>query len=323
MIGTLYFFKDENKMAKFGYSSGDKKQMNRSMRLSFAVGIFMLVMKTYAYMITGSSAILSDAAESIVHVFAVGFAAYSMWLSLKPADHDHTYGHDRVAFFSAGFEGALIMFAALYIIYEAINKLIYGFELQNIDLGLIYVVLATLINGFLGFYLVYQGKKYHSLVLEADGKHILTDCLTSVGVVVALVLTRVTGWMVFDPAIAILIGLNILFTGIKLIRNAIRGLMDETDPKIDEKIYAQLKKLSGEYKIAFHRLRHRNAGNRLLIEVHLLFPDTLSISKAHEVATQMEKHVEEYFDLPVEFISHLEPFEGHDEIHTQLLGREG
>src|ERR1700722_479768 len=111
--------------------------MKFSMKLSFLVGLFMLFFKTYAYIITGSTAILSDAAESVVHVFAVGFAAYSMWLSLKPADHDHTYGHDRIAFFSAGFEGALIMLAALYIIYEAIHKLIFGFEVQNIDLGML------------------------------------------------------------------------------------------------------------------------------------------------------------------------------------------
>lgn len=283
----------------------------------------MLVMKTYAYMITGSAAILSDAAESVVHVFAVGFAAYSMWLSLKPADRDHTYGHDRIAFFSAGFEGALIMLAACYIIFEGIHKLIFGFELENIDLGMLYICLATAINGILGFYLVYQGKKYYSLVLEADGKHILTDCLTSLGVITALVLTRVTGWMAIDPIIAIMIGINILWTGVKLIRNAIRGLMDEADPKMDKKITKILERLTAECHATYHNLRHRNAGNRLMIEVHLLFPDRCTISEAHRMATQMEREIEEHFEIPVEFISHLEPFEGHDAIHSELLGRPG
>lgn len=219
-------------MAKFGYSVEEKKQMNFSMRLSFGVGVFMLVMKAYAYYITGSTAILSDAAESVVHIFAVGFAAYSMWLSLKPPDQDHPYGHDRIAFFSAGFEGALILFAALYIIYHAILKLIYGCELENLDIGMLFVFIATLMNGALGCYLVYGGKKYHSIVLEADGKHILTDCATSLGVIVALVLTKVTGWVFFDPLIAIIIGINILCTGVKLIYHSISGLMDQSDPKM-------------------------------------------------------------------------------------------
>ncbi|MCB1181175.1 MAG: cation transporter [Chlamydiia bacterium] len=305
------------------YTLSDKKKMNRAMRISFCVGIFMLVMKTYAYFITDSSAILSDAAESIVHVFAVGFAVYSMWLSLKPADRDHAYGHDRIAFFSAGFEGALILIAAIFIVYQAIFKLIHGIELKHIDLGMLFVVVATTLNGFLGIYLVLRGKKYCSLVLEADGKHILTDCFTSLGVIIALVLTRLTGWLILDPLIAIAIGLNILWTGTKLIRNAVSGLMDRIDPILVKKLERLLTSLSVEFRIEFHRLRYRNGGNRLLIETHLLFPKTLSISEAHEVATKIEKRLEEAIEDPLEFITHLEPIEGHDEIHTKLLGRAG
>lgn len=297
--------------------------MNRAMSLSLVVGVFMLLLKTYAFFLTGSAAILSDSAESIVHVFAVGFAAFSMWLSHKPADANHTYGHDRITFFSAGFEGALIMIAALFILFQAMQKLFFVHELENLDQGMLYISIATVLNGVLGVYLVRSGKKFHSLVLEADGKHILTDCLTSLGVIIALILTHVTGWIYFDPILAILIGLNILWTGAKLLHNAFHGLMDRADPSLDGKIRTLLNTISEEYRIHYHHLRHRDAGNRLLIEVHLLFPCNLSISKAHELATRIEQKVESAFEKPTELITHLEPIEGHDEIHTRVLGREG
>ena len=310
-------------MGKITYTRDERRDMNRAMRLSLAVGFFMLVIKCYAYFLTGSSAILSDSAESIVHVFAVGFAAYSMWLSHKPADGDHTYGHDRITFFSAGFEGGLIIVAAVFILYQAIQKIFYGFELENLDAGMAFISLATILNGGLGFYLVKQGKRYHSLVLEADGKHILTDCLTSLGVILALVLTRLSGWIYFDPIIAILIALNILWTGIRLMYNAFHGLMDRADPSLDERIRTLLNETAAKYQVDYHNIRHRNAGNRLLIEVHLLFPNEISISRAHEVATHIEHQMESAFDKPTELVTHLEPLEGHDEIHIRLLGHEG
>lgn len=309
-------------MAKL-YSRSERKRMNKAMRLSLSIGFFMLVIKTYAYFLTGSAAILSDAAESVVHVFAVGFAAYSMWLSHKPADEDHTYGHDRITFFSAGFEGALIMIAAFFILYQAIQKILHGFELENLDEGMLFISIATILNGGLGFYLMRLGNTFHSLVLEADGKHILTDCITSLGVILALVLTRLTGWIYFDPILAILIGCNILWTGSRLIYNAFHGLMDRADPSLDAEIRALLEEETSKMGIRFHHLRHRNAGNRLMVEVHLLFSCNLAISKAHELATQIERKVEESFDKPTELITHLEPIEGHDEIHKRLLGHEG
>lgn len=310
-------------MGKIIYSPEERKRMNRAMRLSLAVGFLMLVIKCYAYFLTGSTAILSDSTESVIHVFAVGFAVYSMWLSHKPADRDHTYGHDRITFFSAGFEGGMIIIAALFIIYQAIQKILYGFELENLDLGVLIIAFATALNGGLGFYLVREGKRFHSLVLEADGKHILTDCVTSLGVIIALILTYVTGWIYFDPIIALLIGLNILWTGVKLLHKAFHGLMDRTDPALDLKIRRFLTEAVKKYQVRYHNVRHRNAGNRLLIEVHLLFPNDFSISEAHEVATNIESSIEMEFEKPTELVTHLEPIEGHDEIHARLLGHEG
>ncbi|MFZ0565792.1 MAG: cation diffusion facilitator family transporter [Chlamydiales bacterium] len=312
-----------HRMGEIVYTPEECRQMNRSMRLSFFVGVLMLFLKTYAYFITGSAAILSDAAESVVHVFAVGFAVYSMWLSHKPADVDHTYGHDRIAFFSSGFEGGLIIIAAFYILYQALQKVIFGFELENLDKGMLFVSLATALNGVLGLYLIQRGKQYHSIVLEADGKHILADCLTSLGVIIALILTRLTGWIYFDPLLAFIVGLNILWTGGRLIYSSVQGLMDRSDPKLDKQIRHLLDQETEILNLQYHHLRHRNAGNRLLIEVHLLFPCDLPIAKAHELATHIEQRIETTFQQPIELVTHLEPLEGHDEIHTALLGREG
>ncbi len=293
--------------------------MSRAIRISLGTGFFMLLLKIYAYLITNSAAILSDAAESVVHVFAVSFAAYSFHLSLKPADELHKYGHDRVSFFSAGFEGAMIILAAIYIIYEAIHRWLSGLALQNIDTGTYLISFATVINGALGWYLVRQGKKYRSIVLEANGKHVLTDSWTSLGVIVGLILTMITGWLPFDPILAIIVASNILWTGGKLIRRSIGGLMDESDPAIDAEIKSALARAAAKYNVDFHGLRHRNAGTKLLIEFHLLFHENITIARAHEQATLIEQEIHKAFPHQTEIISHLEPIEGHDEIHERLL----
>ncbi len=169
-----------------GYSTADARLLRTAMRWSLSIGLLMLVMKCYAFYITGSAAILSDAAESVVHVLAVAFAAWSLRVSLKPADESHMYGHDRITFFSAGFEGAMIILAALYIIYESIHKWMVGITIDELGAGTLFTVAATIINGALGWFLVARGKKYNSLVLIANGKHVLTDSWTSLGVIAAV-----------------------------------------------------------------------------------------------------------------------------------------
>ncbi len=295
------------------------RQSKFAMSLSLVVGVVMFFTKVIAYMMTQSAAILSDAAESVVHLFAVAFAAYSLWLSMKPADRSHLYGHDRISFFSAGFEGAMIMIAAVFIIHAAIQKWLAGLQLQNLAAGAGFVAFATLANGALGWYLVRQGRKHHSLVLEANGKHVLTDSWTSLGVIVALLLTLWTGWLPFDPIIAILVALNILWTGSKLIRRAVGGLMDEMDPEIDAKLREILQRETQKHHMQFHGLRHRNSGHRLLVECHMLFPEKTSIAQAHELATLIEQEIHHAFPMVIEITTHLEPIEGHDEIHEKLL----
>jgi len=288
-----------------------------AMRLSLGVGFLMLVAKSLAYGLTGSAAILSDAAESVVHVVAVCFAAYSLWLSRRPADPSHPYGHEKISFFSAGFEGAMIVLAAGYILYEAIHKWLHGPQLQNLGLGTALVAGAALLNGALGSYLISQGRRHGSLVLEANGRHVLTDSYTSGGVIVGLVLVMLTGWRPFDPMLAILVAVNILWSGGNLIRRSVGGLMDEGDPRIEAAIKSILDQRIANTGVTYHGLRYRNAGNTLWVEFHLLFPRGTALEKAHRVATEIEEHLEESLSMPAKIISHLETSEDHELVHRR------
>ncbi len=287
-----------------------------AMKLSLGVGAGMLVTKITAYLLTGSVAILSDAAESVVHIGAVGFAAYSLWLSQRPPDPTHLYGHDRITYFSAGFEGALIVVAALFILITAIQKWLTGIHLENPGKGIGLILLASVLNAALGGYLVWVGKRQRSLILEANGKHVLTDSWTSFGVVAGLGLALKTGWLFFDPLVAILVALNILWSGGRLIRRSIAGLMDEADLELGRQIRSLLEILAAEHGVQYHGLRHRNTGNTLWIELHLLFGRGISLQAAHAVATQIEESLERQLPMRAEVLTHLETVEDHQRVHS-------
>ncbi len=297
------------------YSASEQKF---AMRISLAVGVLMLVGKTYAYLITNSAAILSDAAESVVHVLAVGFAAFSLWLSFKPADSDHPYGHDKVSFFSAGIEGALIIVAALFIIFESMAKWVQGLRIENLDDGTLIVAGASAVNAVLGLYLVWKGKKHDSLILIANGKHVLTDSWTSFGVVGGLLLVIWTDWLPFDPILAIAVALNILWSGGKLIRISVGGLMDEVDPAVDRDVRAILDDETGKRSLAYHELRHRRSGNSVWIDYHLLFPSGTSLEEAHEQSTQIEAIIHRNLKTSCTVTTHMEPIEDHEGRHRIL-----
>jgi cation diffusion facilitator family transporter len=302
--------------------SAAASQQKTAIGISMAVGFLMLAGKGYAYFITGSAAILSDAAESVVHVVAVSFAAFSLWLSLRPADESHPYGHEKISFFSAGTEGAMIVIAAIYIIYEAAHKWLHGLYLENLGEGTMFTAAAMVINAALGGYLVWQGKKHKSLILIANGKHVLTDSWTSLGVIVGLILVMLTGWLPFDPILAILVALNILWSGGKLIRQSIGGLMDEQDPKMEEILKRALDEETVKRGVEYHGLRSRNTGGSIWIDVHFLFPKAMTIEAAHWRATEIEGAIKARMPVPVRFTTHLEPIEQHDETH-QALKSEG
>lgn len=287
-----------------------------AMRLSLAVGVVMLLGKTTAYYMTGSAAILSDFAESVVHVIAVAFAAFSLRLSIKPAAPTFLYGYERITFFSAGFEGAMIIVAAIWILIETVEKWLAGLPLEHLGSGTLLLLAAGLLNAWLGWYLLRVGKRTHSLILEADGKHVLTDSFTSFGVVAGLGLVMLTGWKPFDPLVAMAIAANILWSGGRLAWRSAVGLLDYSDPTTGKQIRGHLDRLCRELGVHYHGVRYRTTGYRQIIEVHLLFPHATSVGEAHRLATMLEEQLPVELAQPAEVITHLESLEDHEDVHS-------
>lgn len=288
-----------------------------AMRLSLIFGLFMLGGKTTAYFLTHSAAILSDAAESIIHVVAVAFAAFSLRLSTRPAAPQFLYGYERITFFSAGFEGAMIIMAAIAILVAAIHKWIVGLHLENLGAGALLVLVAGILNAGLGYYLLRVGRRTNSLILEANGKHVLTDSWTSFGVVAGLGLVLLTRWKPFDPLVAIAVAVNILWSGGHLVWRSAVGLLDYSDPNAGRQIRHKLDAICAELSIQYHGVRFRTTGYRQIIEVHLLFPHLTSVSEAHRLATIVEERLPAELDMPAEVVTHLEALEDHDDVHRE------
>lgn len=293
-------------------SFDDQKRM---MNLSLAAAVVLLGAKVTAAVITGSSAVYSDAAESVVHLLAVAFAAWALRLAHKPADETHHFGHDKVAFLSGGFEGAMISAAAVLIFYEAVRQFVFGVKIDHIGFGAVVTGAAAGVNLLLGLSLVSIGKKSGSPLLRANGMHVLTDVWSSGAVLVALALIHWTHWQWWDPIAAILAALNILRVGFKLIRESLSGLLDETDPIVERQICELLDREVQSRDLSYHNFRHRHSGRTHWVEFHLVFSDDLSVGQAHEAATEIEASVAALLHPDGRVISHLEPksAEHHEE----------
>lgn len=270
--------------------------------ISLGVGITLLIVKFTAYFITGSTAIYSDAVESIANVLGSAAAFYALAIAHRPADEDHPYGHGKVEFLSAGFEGGLILLAAVFIVIRTIDALWTGELLreQSLDYGLLLVVAAMLINGGVGLMLLRTGKKRGSMTLEADGKHLLSDVITSAGVLTALVIVRFTGWKYLDPIAALLMAAYIGWMGTRLMRKAAAGLMDEQNVEHDNRIRKILDAHVGPNGLppricGYHKLRHRHNGRCLWVDFHVKVPEQTTIKDAHAVASAIEGEIEQAF----------------------------
>jgi cation diffusion facilitator family transporter len=248
-------------------------------------------------------------------VLAVAFAAFSLSLAERPATRQSPYGFDRMTFLSAGFEGGMIIIAAFAIIYEALNKWWHGLEFERLGLGTAITLAASLVNLALGLYLVRVGRRRNSLILEANGQHVLTDSWTSFGVVAGLVLVLATGWKPFDPLLAIAVALNILWSGWQLVRRAVRGLLDLPDTQQSRALQAAVDAAAGELGIQAHQMRFRDTGQQLIMSVHLVFPGDWNLGEAHRLATEFERRVQGRMDGAIEILTHLEAREDHDAIH--------
>lgn len=275
--------------------------------LSLVVGALLMAAKFHIYRITLSTAILSDALESIINVVASAFALGSIVLAAIPPDKNHPYGHGKIEYFSAGFEGALIMLAAVGIFKTGWPRIFEPAPLPNLEQGLWLLLSTSLVNLALGLGLIRTGRKTKSLTLEADGKHILTDVYTSVGVILGLLLVNLTGWFWLDGAVACLVGINILYTGGVLLHQSFAGLMNTSDPGLLKEICGLLDENRKEAWIDIHQLRAWASGNLIHIDFHLILPRSFSLEEAHLEAKEIEKILSCHFEGAASVLIHLDP----------------
>lgn len=274
---------------------------------SLIVALALMAVKFYTYRLTGSSAVLSDALESIINVVAAAFAMVSVWMAAQPPDPEHPYGHGKIEYFSAGFEGALIILAAIGIFRTGIDHLITPSPIANLNVGLLILVAASAVNLLLGVVLIRVGKREQSLTLIADGRHVLTDVYTSIGVVVGLFLVRLTGWLWLDGAIALMVGANILFTGTRLVRQSFSALMDASDPQLLDAISRLLAQHRKPQWIDVHQLRAWRSGSFVHIDLHLVLPREYALDEAHADAKALEALLVRYFDGNAGVLVHMDP----------------
>lgn len=270
----------------------------RMARWALVVAVALLVTKFAAYALTGSAAIFSDALESVVNVAAATMAIWALAVAHRPADESHPYGHGKVEFISAALEGGMILLAAVAATLKAIDVLLRDYPPSpRLDLGLVLMAAALIVNGILGAALLRIGKARASLVLEADGRHLLADALTSVVAIGSLALVRATGQTWFDPAGGIIVSIWIAVTGVSLIHRSVAGLMDQTDPADDAVLRQIIQRHIGPGAIeprvcSFHKLRHRHSGRYHWVDFHLRVPPDWDIQRAHEVASAIEYEIE-------------------------------
>ena len=275
--------------------------------LALAVALALMAVKFQAWRLTGSSAILSDALESMINVVAGAFALASVWIAARPPDDDHPYGHGKIEYFSAGFEGALIVLAAVGIFYTGGRRILHPQPVPHLETGLWLLCAAALVNGLTGFLLVRIGRRTRSLTLVADGRHLLTDVYTSVGVVAGLVVVKFTGRLWLDGLVACLVGLQILATGGRLVREAIYGLMDRTDPGLVDRLADHLNARRRPYWIDIHELRCRQAGRATYVSLHLILPRDLILEAADDEAKRLEDQLMAFFDNEASVVIHMDP----------------
>jgi cation diffusion facilitator family transporter len=256
--------------------------------VSLGVGIAVFGGKVGATFLTGSAAVFSDATESTVNIVAAGLLVFALSLAARPPDPDHPYGHGKVEFFSAGIEGAFILVAALLIVVQAVRDLIVGPELHQIEAGMAILLACSLVNTALGIYLVRAGRRFDSLALEADGRHVLTDVWTTGGVILGLWLAGATGWVLLDPLVAIAVALNVFREGFALMRRAVRGLMDEADPGQLASAAQRLEELRHDSWIDVHSLRAWRSGARHHLDLHMTVPRYYDVEQLHAIHDRIE-----------------------------------
>lgn len=292
----------------WGMEAATTKDLSRWALLSIVTALATIALKTAAWQITGSVGLLSDAAESVVNLVAAVVAFIALRIAARPPDDNHNFGHAKSEFFSAVIEGVMIAVAAAVIIYTAVERLINPRDLESVGIGLLISVVASILNGAVAFLLIRAGRRHRSITLEADGKHLLTDVWTTVGVIAGVALVAWTGWLPLDSIVAIGVAINILLVGYLLIRRSTRGLMDIA---ISDGELAEINEVLDEFRadgIDFHDIRTRDAGRLRFLQLHMLVPGDWTVQRGHDVVEQVESALHARVpDLAV--VVHLEPIE--------------
>lgn len=281
----------------------------RAAAISLAIGVALLAAKFVAWLMTDSQAVLSDAMESIVNVVAAFAMLFAVRFSTRPADEDHPYGHGKIEFVTSGSEGGAIAFAALLIITQSVMALLSGHTPRNLDVGMAIVAGAGFANCGLGMYLIRVGRRESSAALVADGHHVISDFWTSAGAVVGLLLVKFTGLVWIDPVVAMLVALQLLVTGWKLLRSAARGLLDELDPEVVGELAAALEKARAPGVIEVHDLRAINVGGRRHVDLHVVVPEFWPVERAHREMDEYERRTQALHAQPAELQFHIDPCE--------------
>jgi len=287
--------------------TGPNRTLERYALLSVAAAVLTITLKMLAWWLTGSVGLYSDALESVVNLAGALLALWMLRLSAMPPDEAHPFGRSKAEYFSSGAEGALIVLAAASIVWAALPRLITPQAISLPVLGIAFSIAASAVNLGAALVLLRAGREYHSIALEADARHLLTDVWTSAGVIVGVVLVALTGWLRLDPLIALVVAANILWTGAKLMRRSVAGLLDPAIPQAERaEITRIFIEYSRRYGVSFHALRTRHAGARRFISFHLLVPDAWTVDHAHRLAEEIESRIRSLVPNASTF-SHIEP----------------
>ncbi|HEY9620043.1 MAG TPA: cation diffusion facilitator family transporter [Crinalium sp.] len=288
--------------------------------LSIGAALLTIALKAGAYFLTGSVGLLSDAAESVVNLVAAIIATWAVTYAAKPPDEEHAFGHYKAEYFSSGVEGALILVAAASIAIAAWGRLMHPQPIEQLGIGLGLSLVATAVNGGLALAMLKASKRLRSITLRADAHHLLTDVWTSVGVVVGLILVPITHWLILDPIIALLVAVNIVWTGVKLLRETGLGLLDTAMPASERRMVTDILANYDSQGIQFHALRTRVAGSRRFIALHVLVPGAWTVKQGHDICEAIELAIVR--SLPGTYVfTHLEPLEDPASWEDQHLDR--
>ena len=300
----------------------DRAGLKKFAWLSIAAAILTIGLKSFAYVLTNSVGLLSDAMESGVNLVAAIMALSMLTIAARPPDEEHAYGHSKAEYFSSGVEGALILVAAGSITWTAVGRLLAPRPLEGLGIGIVISTAASLINFGVAYVLLQAGKRYQSITLEADARHLMTDVLTTAGVLVGLGVVTITRWQILDPLIAIAVALNIIWSGVGLVRRSGLGLMDTAIPPGDQQKIVEILDRHSEGGLQYHDLRTRQAAAEQFVSVHVLVPGKWSVQRGHDLLERIESEMREA--LPRALVTtHLEPVEDPAAWESTILEKKG